>query len=56
MIYIGIRAIVWLDSLFCDAMISFDAMFYWIKTIVKIVKFLFKSFDMVMFLCVKGTI
>ena len=38
------------DSLF------FDAMFYWIKAIVKIVKFLFKTFDMIMFLCIKGTI
>ena len=56
MIYIGIRTIVWLASLFCDVMIFFDAMLNWIKTIVKIVKFLFKTFDMVMFLCVKGTI
>jgi hypothetical protein len=56
MIYIGIKAIVWLDSLFFDAMIFFDAMFYWIKTIVKFVKFLFKTFYMVMFLQVKGII
>jgi hypothetical protein len=50
MIYIGIRAIVWLASQFCDAMIFFDAMFYWIKTIAKIVKLLLKTFNMVMFL------
>ena len=53
---IGIRVIVWLDSPFFDAMIFIDAMFYWIKTIVKIGKILFKTFYMVMFLCVKGTI
>jgi hypothetical protein len=35
-------------------MILFYVIFYWIKTIVKIVKLLFKLFYMVMFLCIKG--